>query len=44
MMQLIIDIPKEDYDYIQEVGYANNAITERLYNVIADGTPLPKGH
>jgi len=39
-MQLVIDIPKEDYDFIKRTGYH----TQSLYNAIKDGTPLPKGH
>lgn len=43
-MQIVIDIPQEDYNYIQEVDNSNYAITNRLYDAVAKGTPLPKGH
>lgn len=39
-MQLVIDIPKEAYDFIKRTGYH----TQSLYEAIKNGTPLPKGH
>lgn len=40
MMQLVIDIPKEAYDFIKRTGYH----TQSLYEAIKNGVPLPKGH
>ena len=36
-MQVVIDIPDEDYEYIMNSKDMN-------FNVIKNGTPLPKGH
>ena len=37
-MQIVIDIPEEDYEYLK--SHNKNG----LYNAILKGTPLPKGH
>jgi len=37
-MQIVIDIPEEDYEYIKSHN------KDGLYNAILNGTPLPKGH
>ena len=37
-MQIIIDVPEEDYEYIKSHN------KDGLYNAILNGTPLPKGH
>lgn len=39
-MQLIIDIPKDAYDFIKRTGYH----TQSLYEAIKNGTPLPADH
>lgn len=39
-MQLVIDIPKDAYDFIKRTGYH----TQSLYEAIKNGVPLPKGH
>ena len=36
-MQIVIEISEEDYEYIKNSKDAN-------FNVIKNGTPLPKGH
>ncbi len=38
-MQIVIDISEEDYKWVceQNMGF-------ELYRMIANGTPLPKGH
>lgn len=38
MIQVVIDIPKEDYEYLKSHN------KDGLYNAILNGTPLPKGH
>ena len=50
-IELVIKIPKEDYQFLKE-GYSHLNIKEHLidtrdnrcYIAIAKGTPLPKGH
>lgn len=37
-MQIVIDIPEEDYEYLK----LHNK--DGLYNAILNGKPLPKGH
>ena len=42
-MKIIIDIPDDDYEFVKEqvdTGYCNNV----RYQIIANGTVLPKGH
>lgn len=44
-MELIINIPEEDYERLKEYKKAPfRSLTSRAYEVIANGTPLPKGH
>ena len=51
MVELVIKIPEEDYQFLKE-GYSHLKIKEHLidtrdnrcYIAIANGTPLPKGH
>ena len=45
-MKIVIDIPKEEYEYlIKEHAYKPCGFGEEYYEVIiANGTPLPKGH
>ncbi len=47
-MKIVIDIPKERYNYLVErVKENKNRPCEHLpieFEVIANGTPLPKGH
>ena len=42
-MQVVIDIPENEYRLIKEI-YENNDIVEKTYSYIYHGTPLPKGH
>lgn len=42
-MQIVIDIPEEDYRQIKEY-YEKNDTVEATYSYIYHGTPLPKGH
>jgi hypothetical protein len=37
-MQLVINIPKDAYDFIKRTGYH----TQSLYEAIKNGVPLPK--
>ena len=44
-MQIVIKISKEDYERLKEYEKAPfNSLTSRVYEAIANGTPLPKGH
>ena len=44
-MQIIIDIPKEIYDYIHNEHIAMKVCdSHKVTKAIANGTPLPKGH
>lgn len=46
-MKLVIDIPKEEYNYILKSDnsvFADCASKECMMHVIKKGTPLPKGH
>ena len=43
-MQVVIDIPDEDYKRIKDMPDAFNSLTSRTYKSIRNGTPLPKGH
>ena len=39
-MQIVIYIDQSDYDFIREENESNYAITQRLYNAVAHGTPM----
>lgn len=42
-MQIVIDLPKEQYDLVKKES--KNSTTELcLMNAVADGTPLPEHH
>lgn len=43
-MQIVIDIDKEIYNYIKQLGSIPTRDTQYIANAIFDGTPLPKGH
>lgn len=44
-MQIVIDIPEEDYERLKEYKKAPFcSLTSRTYEAIANGVPLPKGH
>lgn len=47
-MELIINIDDKDYEALNKVGNNglefNDTLEGRVYRVIANGTPLPKGH
>ena len=43
-MKLIIDINKEDYEYIRENKGMHYTMTTGICEAIFDGTPLPEGH
>lgn len=44
-MQIVIDIPEEDYRWIKEhKGVTNYQTTQMLYNRVRKSTLLPKGH
>ena len=40
-MKVVIDIPEEHYEYIQNLPHYKRNYAQDL---ILDGTPLPKGH
>lgn len=42
-MEIVIDIPEEDYRQIKEY-YEKNDTVEATYSYIYHGTPLPKHH
>lgn len=42
-MQVVIEIPYGTYDAIQQ-GLTNQVITNKLWESVKAGTPLPKGH
>lgn len=42
-MQIVIDIPDEEYSAVQSASYYNFD-TYTAYLAIKNGTPLPKGH
>lgn len=45
MADLVIKISEEDYERLKEYKKAPfNSLTSRVYEAIANGTPLPKGH
>lgn len=41
-MKLVIDIPEDKYDLIRMA--AISGLGDFTYKIIANGTPLPKGH
>lgn len=44
-MQIVIDITKEDYERLKPYGKAPFcSLTSRLYEAVANGILLPKGH
>lgn len=43
-MQIVIEIPDAEYDYIKDFKGTNSTITGRLYEAVYNGIPLPKGH
>ena len=44
-MQIVIDISEEDYERLKQYEKAPFcSLTSRVYEAIANGTPLPKGH
>ena len=43
-MQIVIDILEEEYEKIKSMYIHNNATAADLRRIIANGTPLPKGH
>lgn len=49
-MQIVIDIPEEDYKFIKDLQFyssgrrSGRTIEQHIINGIRNGTPLPKGH
>lgn len=47
-MQIVIDIPEEDFEIIRHNVEKNNPLSpmseKDVMTMIANGTPLPKGH
>lgn len=44
-IELVIKISEEDHERLKEYEKAPfNSLTSRVYEAIANGTPLPKGH
>lgn len=44
MMKLIIDISEEEYKEVLEDTYSGTPYENKIFTIIANGTPLPKGH
>ena len=42
-MQIVIDIPEIVYDWFDN-GFPDEDDAEKLWQIIKNGTPLPKGH
>ena len=42
-MQIVIDIPDEMYDWLEN-GFPDEDDAENLWQIVKNGTPLPKGH
>ena len=43
-MKLIIDISEEEYKEVLEDTYSGTPYENKIFTIIANGTPLPKGH
>lgn len=43
-MRLVIDIPEELYNHIKNDNVYYLEDGENLYDIVKNGTPLPKGH
>ena len=43
-MQVVIDIPEEQYEYLSKIANAGEEPLGYFERVILRGTPLPKGH
>lgn len=45
-MKLIIDIPSGFYKNIERIkkGFYGSIASQNIFNAVANGTPLPKGH
>ncbi len=44
-MQLVIEIPEDEYECIKEDGFNGYSYQRNLFvEAISNGTPLPKGH
>lgn len=41
-MKIVIDIPQEDYDFIQESDFSNYDVTEDLYKAVYNGEVIDK--
>lgn len=42
-MQIVINIPNEMYDWYDN-GFPDEEDTEKLWQIVKNGIPLPKGH
>ena len=42
-MQIVIDIPDEMYDWLEN-GFPDEDDAEKLWQIVKNGTLLPKGH
>ncbi len=42
-MQIVIDIPDEMFDWYDN-GFPDEDDAEKLWQIVKNGTPLPKGH
>jgi hypothetical protein len=42
-MKIVIDIPSEMYDWLDN-GFPDEDDAEKLWQIVKNGTPLPKGH
>ena len=44
IVEVVIRLPKEDYEYVKEVVQKGEYALSKFYYTIANGTVLPKGH
>lgn len=43
-MEIVIDIPENAYRQIRNWGVPTDELRRKIYDIIDNGTPLPKGH
>lgn len=43
-MEIVIDIPEEDYRQIRNWGVPTDELRRKIYDIIDNGTPLPEHH
>ena len=43
-MKIVIDIPKETYELVKSWNYPTDTARKMLFEMVKNGTSLPKGH